>query len=134
MADTLPSPGRVRQPGKARHHHAAAHTDRGENHDPTGTLITAQALNGGLDRPSRNKRTVPVRLPRARRAASTRPSWSPGAAVLGDLMAALPIGFERHGRRSSTIEGLPPSKAYPRSSSRAIRATTWQRRRFAVAE
>ena len=33
-----------------RHHHAAAHTDRGENHDPTGTLITAQALNGGLDR------------------------------------------------------------------------------------
>src|SRR5215218_9455846 len=46
-----------------RHHHAAAHTDRGENHDPTGTLITAQALNGGLDRPDRNKRTVPVYLP-----------------------------------------------------------------------
>src|SRR4051812_45082649 len=43
-----------------RHHHAAAHTDRGENHDPTGTLITAQALNGGLDRPARNKRTVPA--------------------------------------------------------------------------
>jgi len=42
-----------------RHHHAAAHTYRGENHDPTGTLITAQALNGGLDRPARNKRTVP---------------------------------------------------------------------------
>jgi hypothetical protein len=42
-----------------RHHHAAAHTDRGENHDPTGTLITAQALNGGLDHPARNKRTVP---------------------------------------------------------------------------
>ena len=40
-----------------RHHHAAAHTDRGENHDPTGTLITAQALNGGLDYPDRNKRT-----------------------------------------------------------------------------
>jgi hypothetical protein len=42
-----------------RHHHAAVHIDRGENHDPTGTLITAQALNGGLDRPTRNKRTVP---------------------------------------------------------------------------
>jgi hypothetical protein len=42
-----------------RHHHAAAHTDRGENHDPTGTLITAQALNGRLDRPDRNKSTVP---------------------------------------------------------------------------
>jgi hypothetical protein len=26
-----------------RHHHAAAHADRGENHDPTGTPITAQA-------------------------------------------------------------------------------------------
>jgi hypothetical protein len=38
------------------------HTDRGENHDPTGTLITAQALNGGLDRPARNKRTVPAQL------------------------------------------------------------------------
>src|SRR3954467_5077613 len=42
-----------------RHHHAAAHTDRGENHDPIGTLITAQELNGGLGRPTRNKRTVP---------------------------------------------------------------------------
>jgi hypothetical protein len=38
-----------------RHHHAAAHTDRGENHDPTGTLITALALNGGLDPPSPQK-------------------------------------------------------------------------------
>src|SRR3954454_19486674 len=44
-----------------RHHHAAVHTDRGENHDPTGALITAQALNGGLDYPDRNKRTVPSR-------------------------------------------------------------------------
>src|SRR3954454_23841280 len=43
-----------------RHHHAAAYTDRAENHDPTGTLITAQALNGGLDRPARNKRTCPL--------------------------------------------------------------------------
>ena len=42
-----------------QHHHAAAYTDRGENHDPTGTRITAQALNGGLDHPARNKRTVP---------------------------------------------------------------------------
>jgi hypothetical protein len=33
----------------------------GTNHNPTGTLITAQALNGGLDRPARNKRTVPIR-------------------------------------------------------------------------
>src|SRR5215208_4466744 len=50
----------IRERGRRfRHHHAAAHTDRGENHDPTGTLITAQALNGGLDRPTRNKRTVP---------------------------------------------------------------------------
>jgi predicted house-cleaning NTP pyrophosphatase (Maf/HAM1 superfamily) len=40
-----------------RHHHAAVHTDRGENHDPTGTLITAQALNRGLDHLARNKRT-----------------------------------------------------------------------------
>ena len=47
-----------------RHHHAAAHTDRGENHDPTGTLITAQALNGGLDYLARNKRTVPSWLAR----------------------------------------------------------------------
>src|SRR4051812_41392252 len=36
-----------------------AHTDRGENHDPTGTLTTAQALNGGLHHIARNKRTVP---------------------------------------------------------------------------
>ena len=42
-------------------HRAAAHTDRGENHDPTGTLITAQALNGGLNRPTRNKGTAPKR-------------------------------------------------------------------------
>jgi hypothetical protein len=47
-----------------RHHHAAAHTDRGENHDPTGTLITAQALNGGLDHLARNKRTVPITMSR----------------------------------------------------------------------
>jgi hypothetical protein len=43
-----------------RHYHVAAHTDREENHDPTGTLITAQTLNGGLDYPDRNKRTVPA--------------------------------------------------------------------------
>jgi hypothetical protein len=43
-----------------RHHHAAAHADREENHKPTGKLITAPALNGGFDRPTRNKRTVPA--------------------------------------------------------------------------
>jgi hypothetical protein len=56
-----------------RHHHAAAHTDRGENHDPTGTLITAQALNGGLDRPTRNKRTVPLKMVTARAGLSEFP-------------------------------------------------------------
>src|SRR5215208_5751262 len=40
----------IRERGRRfRHHHAAAHTDRGENHAPTGTLITAQALNGGRE-------------------------------------------------------------------------------------
>ena len=33
---------------------------RPQNHDPAGTLITAQALNGGLNYPDHNKRTVPI--------------------------------------------------------------------------
>src|SRR4051794_1326541 len=43
--------------------------------------------------------------------------------LLGNTVPALPIGFERHGRRPSTIEGSPPPQAYPRSSTRAIRTT-----------
>src|ERR1044072_4918375 len=60
-----------------RHHHAAAHTDRGENHDPTGTLITAQALNGGLDHLARDKRTVPDKVPLPRHTTRHRQTNGP---------------------------------------------------------
>jgi hypothetical protein len=32
-----------------RHHHAAAHANRGENRDPTGTLFAGKQIEKGLD-------------------------------------------------------------------------------------